>query len=195
MQPGRKRHPLWRADPAPAAPPHAGVRPGPTPGRPGPPSQQQQHLQQRQGNAPAPPPQQQQTPAQPAILARLGPGPAQQPDAARLGRAGSGGSACLPSPTAAGRSGPPQPWQQQAPPPQQIQPQQQQQMMQQQQQAPHPKMKRFMARVRLALLDSCAAAVLVKQQLMQDGKGGPNTPTLFPLEKLHDAFMSRSGRS
>lgn len=80
---------------------------------------------------------------------------------------------------------PQQPWQQQ--PVQQPQPQQ----LLQTQQPQDPRVKRFMARVRLALLDSCQSAVLVQQQLVQEKRASSRDPPIFPLEKLHEAYMVR----
>lgn len=70
---------------------------------------------------------------------------------------------------------------------QQNPPQQQLQMQQPQ----DPRVKRFMARVRLALLDSCQAAVLVLQQLVHDKLASSRDTPKFPLEKLQEAFMAR----
>jgi hypothetical protein len=48
-----------------------------------------------------------------------------------------------------------------------------------------------MARVRLALLDCCEAAVLVKEQLVQEGVASSSLKPNFPLEKLQEAFQQR----
>lgn len=74
-----------------------------------------------------------------------------------------------------------QPQQPAQPPPQQLQTQQ----------PADPRVKRFMARVRLALLDSCQAAVLVHQQLVQDRVVSSKESPKFPLEKLQEAFAAR----
>lgn len=153
MQPGRKRHPLWRPDPAPAAPSHAGARPGLQPSsaaaRPNGAAQQQQHISQ-------------QTPAQGA---RAAINPAQVQAGARA--AGPG-------------------------------PQQLLQAGQQPQQAPQQtpelhelRRRRFLARVRLALLDSCHAAVLVFDQLRKEGRVRHHRTPQFPAEKLEEAYSAR----
>jgi hypothetical protein len=67
------------------------------------------------------------------------------------------------------------------PPPQQLQ----------SQQPADPRVKRFMARVRLALLDSCQAAVLVHQQLVQDRVVSSRESPKLPLEKLQEAYAAR----
>jgi hypothetical protein len=103
------------------------------------------------------------------------------------------GSGAIASPTAAaaagaGRSILQQLWQQQ--PAQQPQPQQ----LLQTQQPQDPRVKRFMARVRLTLLDSCQSAVLVQQQLVQEKRASSRDPPIFPLEKLHEAYTARWGK-
>jgi hypothetical protein len=91
--------------------------------------------------------------------------------------------------TGAGRQQPVwQRMQQQAPAQQQLSAAQQQQQIQQSQ---DPRVKRFMARVRLALLDCCQVAIAFKQHLLQEGRVSSSHIPKFPLEKLEEAFLTR----
>lgn len=54
-----------------------------------------------------------------------------------------------------------------------------------------PVRKQFLCRVRVALLESCRAAVMIHQELAQMRKVSSSHSPKFPLEKLEEAFRSR----
>jgi hypothetical protein len=185
MQPGRRRHPLWSSAAAAGAPPAPAPAAAPqwrAGGSVTPATQQQQQqvpatIDLRHAGVPSGPPLLQAQLLQAAAVTQ------QQLAPGSVGAA----SACAPpavvvtpmqAPAAAQPAAAPAPAQSAAAPPR----------------APalaDALRKQFLCRVRLALLDSCHAAVLMHRELVRARKVSATHVPKFPLEKLEEAFVAR----